>query len=111
MVRTIKLGGKERPIRYSHRALRLLSAHIGAKSFQELGEKISNIGVDDVAHLALVGLQEGARALGEPFDADVSVVEGWLDDEQAGVFQRILEAFTEDFNPAEEKKETAKGEK
>lgn len=109
MVRMINLGGKERPIRYSHRALRLLSAHIGANSFSDLGEKIANIGVNDVAYLAFVGLQEGARFMSLDPPASEVEVESWLDDETAGIFQRILEAFTEDFNGPEEKKEAAKG--
>jgi hypothetical protein len=106
----IKLGGKQRPIRYSHKALRMLSAEMGAKSFQDLGAKVSEIGIHDVPFLAWVGLKEGARHAGDPFDEKVETVSDWLDDESAGIFQVIMEKFTEDFSGGaeEEKKPTAK---
>jgi len=109
MVQSINLGGKNRPIRYSHKALRMLAVELGAKSFQDLGAKVTEIGIQDVPFLTLVGLKEGARALGETFDEKLETVAEWLDDEPAGVFQRIMEAFGNDFAvPDEEKKTTAK---
>jgi hypothetical protein len=112
-VQHIDLGGKTRPIRYSHKALRMLSAEMGAKSFQDLGAKVAEIGIHDVPFLAWVGLKEGARFMGEPFDEKVETVSDWLDDESAGIFQTIMEKFTEDFSGGEEeeKKTTAKAAK
>lgn len=107
----ISLGGKNRPIRYSHKALRMMCAEMGAKTFQDLGQKVSEIGIHDVPFLAWVGLKEGARFAGEPFDEKVETVSDWLDDESAGIFQVIMEKFTDDFSGTAEaeKKTTAKG--
>lgn len=111
-LQTINLGGKVRPIRYSHKALRMLSVQMGARSFQELGQKVSDIGIEDVPFLTWVGLKEGARFLKEPFEVTQEQVGEWLDDESAGVFQIVMLAFSADFsgdeNAADEKKTTAK---
>jgi len=106
----IELGGKRRPIRFSHRALVRLSDHLDAKSFQDLGEKVMEMGVKDLPFLTHLGLLEGARKMKEEFDASVENVEEWLDDESAAIFQTVLEAFGADFaGGTEEKKPAAKG--
>jgi len=111
-IQHIFLGGKNRPIRYSHKALRMLSAEMGAKSFQDLGTKVSDIGIHDVPFLTWVGLKEGARFMSEPFEEKVETVSDWLDDESAGIFQVVMEKFTEDFaGGQDEKKPTAKSAK
>lgn len=111
-LQTINLGGKDRPIRYSHKALRMLSAKMGAKSFQDLGQKVTDIGIEDVPFLAYVGLKEGARYVGEIFETTEATVAEWLDDESAGIFQVVMLAFSNDFSGEQvvegEKKATAK---
>lgn len=108
----IQLAGQQRPFRYTFRGLRLLSAHLGAATFQELGEKVGGLGLDQVPFLAWVGLKEGAKADGVTFDATHEQVEEWLNDESAGVFTEIMGLFEADFvGDQGEKKATAKGAK
>lgn len=111
-MQTINIGGKSRPIRYSHRALRMLAVELNANTFQQLGEKVSGIGIQDIPFLTWIGLKEGARFLKEPFEFKTEDVGEWLDDEPAGKFQEVMTIFGADFSgeqpEADEKKQTAK---
>lgn len=106
---TIQLGGKAWPVRYSHKALRMLSAALGAKTFTELGEKVADIGVDDVATLTQIGVSEGCRHTGQAFEHTIDEVGEWLDDEPAGIFQTVLEIFMEDFSAGQGEKKGKAG--
>ena len=110
-IQHINLGGKNRPIRYSHRALRMLAGELGAKSFQDLAAKVADIGIQDIPFLTFVGLKEGARKVGEPFPETLEIVGEWLDDEDANIFEKVMDALGADMtrtSEEEEKKTPAK---
>ena len=103
MERYIQLGNKNRPLRYSRRALKMLFAAFGVKTFVELGDKVANAGLDEIDIITHAGLKEGAKQINEPFDHTVEEVGEWLDNEHAGLFNDILEIFMHDFSPGAEK--------
>ena len=92
MTHYITLGGKERPIRFSYKAVKSISKKLKLKlsDFDKLVDSFENIEV-----LTYHGLVSGAEASGQQVDFDLKKIADWLDQDGLGKIQEILGIFGE----------------
>jgi hypothetical protein len=90
MTNYISIGGKERPIRFSYKALKAISTKLKIKltEFDKILDQVDNIGV-----LTFYGLQSGAISEGLEVDFNKAKVEDWLDDAGFGIIGEVIQAF------------------
>lgn len=86
----VKVGGKDRPVRFGNRAMSIFARETGA-SFGSVSQPIENWRVDHLFALFWAGLTAGAQKEGAAFDASVDDVADWCDD--PAVVQDMFRAF------------------
>lgn len=97
MVKKIKIGGEERPVKFGFAALMQFTDTTGYTLAQldTLGDSLT---LSQAIELVRAGLKQGARVEGEKFNATPEEVADWLDD-SPGALEEVLEVFTNSFTP------------
>jgi len=97
MVKKIKIGGEERPVKFGFAALMQFTDATGYTLAQldTLGDSLT---LSQAIELVRAGLKQGARVEGEKFNATPEEVADWLDD-SPGALEEVLEVFTNSFTP------------
>ena len=97
MVKKIKIGGEERPVKFGFAALMKFTDVTGYTLAQldTLGDSLT---LSQAIELVRAGLKQGARVEGEKFNATPEEVADWLDD-SPGALEEVLEVFTNSFTP------------
>jgi len=95
MVKKVKIGGEERPIKFGFAALMQFTDATGYKlaDLDKIGESLS---LSEALELVRAGLKQGARVEKESFNYELEDIADWLDDSPEAL-EQILAIFTESF--------------
>jgi hypothetical protein len=97
MVKKIKIGGEERPVKFGFAALMQFTDATGY-TLAQLDTLGNSLTLSQAIELVRAGLKQGARVEGEKFNATPEEVADWLDD-SPGALEEVLEVFTNSFTP------------
>lgn len=103
----LKVDGVNHPFRFSWLALKKLAAELGLKKVADLDKALTALEFDHIPALIHIGLEEGYRKDGKPFQITREEVELWLDDDFS-LMQTAMELVGEQMQSATEKKIAAK---
>ena len=108
MTSYITFGGKERPIRFSYKAIKSISKKLKLKltDFDKIIDSFDNIEV-----LAYYGLISGAEASDLEVDFTLKHIADWLDEGGMGKIQEILAIFGESQSEPEPLESESSGKK
>jgi len=95
MVKKVKIGGEERPVKFGFAALMQFTDATGYKlaDLDKIGESLS---LSEALELVRAGLKQGARVEKESFNYELEDIADWLDDSPEAL-EQILAIFTESF--------------
>jgi len=95
MVKKVKIGGEERPVKFGFAALMQFTDATGYKlaDLDKIGESLS---LSEALELVRAGLKQGARVEKESFNYELEDIADWLD-ESPEALEQILAIFTESF--------------
>jgi len=95
MVKKVKIGGEQRPVKFGFAALMQFTDATGYKlaDLDKIGESLS---LSEALELVRAGLKQGARVEKENFNYELEDIADWLDDSPEAL-EQILAIFTESF--------------
>jgi len=95
MVKKVKIGGEDRPVKFGFAALMQFTDATGYKlaDLDKIGESLS---LSEALELVRAGLKQGARVEKESFNYELEDIADWLDDSPEAL-EQILAIFTESF--------------
>ena len=95
MVKKVKIGGEERPVKFGFAALMQFTDATGYKlaDLDKIGESLS---LSEALELVRAGLKQGARVEKESFNYELEDIADCLDDSPEAL-EQILAIFTESF--------------
>jgi len=95
MVKKVKIGGEQRPVKFGFAALMQFTDATGYKlaDLDKIGESLS---LSEALELVRAGLKQGARVEKESFNYELEDIADWLDDSPEAL-EQILAIFTESF--------------
>lgn len=111
-MRTVTVGGKERPFRFSFRAI---SKYCNKSKIQGIGSfmrHVEDIPIQNFPDLFFYGFEDGAKKEGQEVDFKAADVADWLDEDMT-LLQRCSEALGAELsgNMGAGEKEAEEGEK
>lgn len=89
-MKTIKLNGKDYPIRMSYGAIRKTQLHMKREGLDASTDDLEIIPVQ-----IFYGLQAGAKKISEKFEYEIEDVEEWLDDLDINEVTKIANVISE----------------
>lgn len=99
MVKSVKIGGEERPVKFGFSALMNFCDLAGYK-LNDLGRLGEDMTLGDAVNLIWCGLKDGARAEKKKFTLTSEDVADFLDDD-IGALNDVLAVFAESFTKGE----------
>jgi hypothetical protein len=102
MVKHVKIGGEERPVKYGFAALMEFTEANGY-TMADLDTLGDNMKLKDALFLVWCGLKHGSRVEKKPFSYTIEDVADWLDEKPAAM-EEVLNVFSSSFSASEEEK-------
>jgi hypothetical protein len=99
MVKSVKIGGEERPVKFGFSAL-MNFCDIAGYKLNDLGRLGEDMTLGDAVNLIWCGLKDGARAEKKEFTLTSEDVADFLDDD-IGALNDVLAVFAESFTEGE----------
>ena len=99
MVKLVKIGGEERPVKFGFAAL-MNFCDIAGYKLNDLGRLGEDMSLGDAVTLIWCGLKDGARADKKKFDTSIEDVADFLDDDISAL-NDVLAVFAESFTEGE----------
>ena len=102
MVKHVKIGGEERPVKFGFAVLMEFTDALGytMADLDNLGE---NMKLKDAIFLVWCGLKHGARVEKNPFAYDIDQIADWLDEKPESMVE-VLNVFSSSFGATKEEK-------
>lgn len=102
MVKYVKIGNEERPVKYGFAAL-IEFTEANGLTMADLDNLGDNMSLKDAVFLVYIGLKHGARVEKKPFQKSIEDIADWLD-ENSGAMEEVLSVFGDSFGGAAEEK-------
>jgi len=102
MVKYVKIGSKERAVKFGFAALMEFTEANGY-TMADLDSLGDNMKLKDAIFLVWCGLKHGARVEKQPFAYTIEDVADWLDDKPE-VMEAVLNVFSTSFGASEDEK-------
>ena len=99
MVKSVKIGGEDRPVKFGFSAL-MNFCDIAGYKLNDLGRLGEDTTLGDAVNLIWCGLKDGARAEKKEFTLTSEDVADFLDDD-IGALNDVLAVFAESFTEGE----------